>query len=81
MFINDLDLEVTAPNNGATYKGNWFAQNVSVPGGDPDRLNNVEMVYIAAPTIGTWSITVAGAEVGKGKPGQGYALVVSGGLE
>ncbi|MCB0159393.1 MAG: S8 family serine peptidase, partial [Caldilineaceae bacterium] len=42
-LVNDLDLEVTSPA-GVTYAGNVFAGGWSQPGGEPDRVNNVENV-------------------------------------
>src|SRR4030095_9766371 len=72
-LVNDLDLIVTAPD-GTTYTGNAFAGGWSVPGGAPDRLNNVENVYVFAAAAGTWTITVSGYNVPQGP--QSFALVV-----
>lgn len=76
--VNDLDLEVRSPN-GLTYLGNVFAGGVSVPGGTADDRNNVEQVHIASPEVGDWTVRVRGTAVNVGT--QGYALVVSGGIE
>ena len=46
-LVNDLDLLVET--SGITYHGNWTEGGWSVPGGQPDRLNNLEDVQIAAP--------------------------------
>ena len=43
-FVNDLDLEVSV--GGRTYRGNWLAGGVSVPGGQADFRNNVENVVL-----------------------------------
>ncbi len=76
-LVNDLDLEVTAPD-GTVYKGNVFAGGWSQTGGAADRTNNLENVYIAAPAVGNWSVTVSGFNVPNGP--QPYALVVDGDL-
>ena len=70
-LVNDLDLRVAAPN-GAASLGNELLHP-----GQPDRLNNVEMVSIAQPVTGTYTITVAANHLGVG-PRQGYALVMTG---
>jgi len=81
-FVNDLDLEVSV--GGRTYRGNWLAGGVSVPGGQADFRNNVENVVLPASTGGRMSVkvvakTLAGDGVpGNGKPlDQDFALVVS----
>ena len=67
-LVNDLDLRVSA---GSTVRyGN----------GAPDRLNNVEVVSVAAPVAGRHAITVAAHRLGFGTR-QGYALVVTGDFE
>ena len=47
-FVNDLDLEVNA--GGRTYRGNWMANGLSIPGGQADFRNNVENVVLPAGT-------------------------------
>jgi hypothetical protein len=59
-LVNDLDLRVTDPA-GSIFFGN----------GQPDHVNNVEVVSIPQPLAGTYTISVAG-------PQQKYALVVTG---
>ncbi len=77
--INNLDLEVVAPDGTTVYKGNVFTAGVSSPGGTADAKNNVEQVHVNSPTVGTWKYRVKGTSVtaqGKGK--QGYSVVVTG---
>ncbi|MBN1261121.1 MAG: S8 family serine peptidase [Anaerolineae bacterium] len=73
-LVNDLDLTVTAPDGTTTYYGNVFSNGWSTTGGSPDRVNNVESVYIDAPAPGEWTISISGYNVPQGP--QGYALVV-----
>ena len=72
-LVNDLDLTVTAPD-GTIYRGNDFAGGWSLPGGEPDRINNVENVYVFGAMAGTWTITVSGYNVPQGP--QPFALVI-----
>jgi serine protease AprX len=72
-LVNDLDLQVTAPN-GQTYYGNVFAHSWSTLGGRPDRLNNVECVYLPSTQAGTYTVTVFAANVPWGP--QDFALLV-----
>jgi subtilase family serine protease len=72
-LVNDLDLTVIAPD-GTTYLGNVFTGGWSAPGGAPDRLNNVENVYLFAAGAGTWTVVVSGHNVPSGP--QPFALVV-----
>lgn len=76
--INDLDLEVVAPD-GATYKGNVFSGGVSVPGGTKDDRNNLEQVHLNNPAQGVWTVRVRATAVNVGT--QGYALVATGQLD
>ncbi|MDX1620440.1 MAG: S8 family serine peptidase [Nitriliruptorales bacterium] len=84
-LVNDLDLEVLAPDGTTVFRGNVFDDGASAPGGDPDRLDNLENVFIPAPQIGIYTVRVrAHALPGDGVPGRGdttdqdFALVVSG---
>jgi hypothetical protein len=84
-LVNDLDLTVTAAD-GTSYHGNFFVQGRSVAGGEPDRLNNVENVYLDAAS-GGYSISVSAFDVpADGVPGAGdgtdqdFALVISNGV-
>src|SRR4030095_4135483 len=85
--VNDLDLELSV--GGVTfYRGNNFAGAYSVAGGEFDRLNNVESIFIPADAIpagseGNFTITVRAANIaGDGVPGnatsfdQDFALVI-----
>jgi hypothetical protein len=81
-LVNDLDLGVSAPSGG--YQGNRFEGGRSIPGGEEDRLNNVENVWLPAPGSGPITVSVkASALPGDGVPGAGdstdqdYALVIS----
>jgi Subtilase family len=65
-LVNDLDLRVTA--SAATHFGNGAA---------PDRLNNVEVVSLAAPAAGVYDISVTANTLRFGAK-QSYALVVVG---
>ncbi len=77
-LINDLDLEVIAPD-GSHYWGNYFVSGESATGGSADAVNNVEQVHVSAPAVGQWTIRVSGSSVPSGP--QGYALVVSGAIQ
>lgn len=86
-IVNDLDLEVSI--GGVTvYRGNTFAGAYSIAGGEPDRLNNVESIYLPPDAIpegveGNFTVTVRATNIaGDGIPGnetnldQDFALVV-----
>jgi subtilisin-like proprotein convertase family protein len=81
-FVNDLDLEVNA--GGRTYRGNWLANGLSIPGGQADFRDNVENVVLPAGASGRMSAKVVAKTLGgDGVPGNGkpldqdFALVVS----
>ena len=71
-LVNDLDLELVAPD-GTTYLGNAFLDGWSVTGGAPDRTNNLENVYVAAPAAGEWTVIVRAFNVPNGP--QPFAMV------
>ncbi len=73
--VNDLDLEVVAPN-GTVYKGNVFSGGESTTGGSKDDRNNLEQVHVSNPALGEWTVRINAAAVNVGT--QGYALVVTG---
>lgn len=56
-LVNDLDLEVEAPD-GSLYRGNVFADGYSVHGGEADRLNNLEAVFIENPQSDFYTIRI-----------------------
>jgi hypothetical protein len=86
-LVNDLDLEVVAPD-GRLFRGNAFLDGESVAGTpDGDRLNNVEAVHIAQPLPGEYLVRVRAVNVVTdvhrrvgAVPEQDFALVVSGDL-
>lgn len=79
-LVNNLDLEVIAPNG--TYLGNVLFSGASTTGGTADVRNTVEQVQLTAPVAGTYTIRVKGTNVpGDGSANstlQGYGLAVSG---
>jgi len=80
-LVNDLDLQVTAPD-GTVYRGNNFgstAQGASLPGGTFDTTNPEEAVLLRFPAAGDWKVRVIGANVPVGP--QPFALVATGGLD
>jgi hypothetical protein len=90
-LVNDLDLELEAPD-GTLYRGNqWTADNPAVPGDkeslpDPagrDAINNVEGIFIPSPQQGGYLATVRAVNVPgyQGLLTQGYALVMTGAID
>jgi hypothetical protein len=75
--VNDLDLEVIAPD-ASLYLGNVFntSLGVSITGGTKDDRNNVEQVHLNNPLPGVWTARIKGGNVAVGA--QGYALVITG---
>jgi hypothetical protein len=86
-LVNDLDLEVIAPN-GDRYRGNAFADGESIAGTPVgDRVNNVEAVHVSEPAAGEWTVRVVAHQVVQDvhgrtlpAPEQDFALVISGQL-
>ena len=78
-LVNDLDLEVRSPS-GEVWLGNVFLDNRSTTGGTPDRVNNVECIYVPAPEPGTWQVKVIAHELPPvpGGGAQDFAIAVSG---
>ena len=72
-LVNDLDLRIT------TATGSTLLGNESLHPGQPDRLNNVEVVSIAQPPAGLYTISVTASHLGFGTR-QSYALVITGDL-
>jgi len=82
-LVNDLDLRVVAPD-GTTFLGNNFVEGRSVPGGEANRIDNVENVLIDAAGDGTYTVTVRafnlpgdGVPFGGDETDQDFALVIS----
>ena len=86
-LVNDLDLEVVAPD-GTLYRGNAIAEGESVAGTpEGDRINNVEGILINTPLAGQWTVRITAHHVPvdvhhrtNGTPRQDFALVISGQL-
>ncbi|HTH46394.1 MAG TPA: S8 family serine peptidase [Candidatus Limnocylindria bacterium] len=86
-LVNDLDLEVVAPD-GQIYRGNAFADGESTAGTlEGDRINNVEAVHLSVPPAGEYVVRVRANNVvqdvhhrAQGAPQQDFALVISGQL-
>ena len=75
-LVNDLDLEVTAPD-GTLYRGNDFANGRSTTGGTRDSVNNLEVVLIDTAATGTWTVKVKDTQH-SGSKTQPYAIAVLG---
>jgi len=85
-LVNDLDLEVVAPD-GTLYRGNQFGAGESVPNAPtPDKLNNVEGIHLSQPAPGDYLVRVRASKVVQdaisNTPAidQDFALVSSGDL-
>ncbi|HEV7572701.1 MAG TPA: S8 family serine peptidase [Thermoanaerobaculia bacterium] len=72
-LVNDLDLRVTDAF-GTAHLG-----NDSLHPGQPDRLNNVEVVSMETAPAGLYTISVTASYIDSG-PRQSYALVITGDL-
>jgi subtilisin family serine protease len=77
-LVNDLDLEIIAPN-GTHYVGNQglYSSGQCLRGGKWDACNNVEGIILPAAPAGTYTIIVRGAQVPQGGR-QPFALTASG---
>lgn len=82
-WVNDLDLAVTTPA-GESFKGNVFSGGTSVAGGEADRRNNLENVFLTDPAAGAHTVSVNAANlIGDGLPNrdgatdQDFALVIT----
>jgi hypothetical protein len=78
VLVNNLDLEVTDPND-LTYKGNFFstpfATSESRPGGLFDAKNPSEGVHRWYPDPGVYSVKITAANIPQGP--QPFALVIN----
>ena len=70
-LVNDLDLRVV------DAAGHAIVGNDALHPGQPDRLNNVEVVSIANPPAGNYTVSVSANRIGSGTR-QSFALVISG---
>jgi hypothetical protein len=85
VLVNDLDLIVISPG-GMRYFGNvgLLDGNASAPGGSPDRVNNVENVFVRDPEPGVWRVIVTAHRIAgeqhlqTAAPDQAFGLVVCG---
>lgn len=84
-LVNDLDLQVTAPD-GTVYYGNQFLNGISIPGSSPDRRNNVEGFYLPEPMPGMYKVSVSASRVSEdartdtAEIDQDFSLVIAGDL-
>ncbi|MCI0398501.1 MAG: S8 family serine peptidase [Chloroflexi bacterium] len=88
-LVNNLDLAVVGPGP-ATYLGNDASTSdfnglPDLPATMPDAVNPWEVVYLASPASGVYTITVTAASLGSlpldpAARKQGFALVVTGDL-
>ncbi len=85
-LVNDLDLEVIAPD-GTLYRGNQFGAGESVANApNADKLNNVEGVYLSVPVVGDYQVRVRASKIvqdaltNTAVADQDFALVSSGDL-
>ncbi len=83
-LVNDLDLEVLAPD-GHIYHGNQFNAGESIADVIPfDTINNVEAVHLVAPVAGEYIVRIRARNIvmdarrDTGAIDQDFALVVSG---
>jgi len=83
-LVNDLDLSVLRLGDETLFRGNRFNSGFgdpgySLPGGDPDRLNNVEVVVFAPDTDAVLRVDVEAARIVTGP--QPFALIATGAIE
>jgi hypothetical protein len=84
-LVNNLDLIVIAPDGKRNYGNHGLLDgNVSREGGAPDRINNVENVFLEKPATGVWRVQVVAHRIawaqqrGTASWDQSFALVVAG---
>jgi hypothetical protein len=86
-LVNDLDLELVAPD-GTVFRGNAFDAGESIPNAlAADNINNVEAVHIRQPLPGEYTVRIRATRVVEDihrrpgvPPAQDFALVLSGDL-
>lgn len=85
--VNDLDIKVTAPDGTVYFGNNGLLDGMySKPGGEADRLDTVENVFVEKPAAGKWTIEVTAAAINQPLKEGGalevpFALVVAGGAK
>ncbi len=85
-LVNDFDLKVTAPD-GTVYLGNVGLLDgiYSKPGGESDRIDTVENVFIEKPASGKWTVEVTAKAINQPVHGDklesAFALVALGGVK
>jgi hypothetical protein len=77
-LVNDLDIRVFDPTGTQHYP--WTLGGLANPSApavqtQPDHVNNLEQVYVAAPAAGVWVIEVYGYDIPVGP--QSYAMCIS----
>ena len=68
-LVNDLDLLVRTPDGRVFYGNHFLGNNI------PDRLNNVEQVYLPNPVPGEYTVQVVGADINRSATGGGRAVL------
>lgn len=76
-LINDLDLRLIDPDGLVHYPWRLDPQNPSSPAtrDGPNRIDNIEQVWVSQPTPGEWRAEVVGFDVPEGP--QGFSIVGS----
>ncbi|MEO0099771.1 MAG: S8 family serine peptidase [candidate division WOR-3 bacterium] len=78
-LVNDLNLEVTAPN-GTYYRGNQYSAGQSIPNpSNWDNRNVEECVRVNSPLTGLWRIRVYGQQVRTSRA-QPFAFAITGAI-
>jgi hypothetical protein len=75
--VNNVDLEVLAPDGVTVYKGNVISNGQSSPGGNADAINSTEMVILPQPQVGVYRIRAIVRAVNQGAA-QGMAIAING---
>ena len=75
--VNNVDLEVVAPDGVTVYKGNVITNGQSAPGGNADAINSTEMVILNNPPTGVYRVRAIVRSVNQGAA-QGMSLVING---
>ncbi|MEO7454177.1 MAG: S8 family serine peptidase [Fimbriimonadales bacterium] len=75
--VNDVDLEVVAPDGVTVYKGNVISNGQSSPGGNADAINSAEMVILPQPQVGNYRIRAIVRSVNQGAA-QGMSIAING---